>query len=1286
MHIVKWCFCVIFLAACFVETAAAQCDPSWSTDLPMIADQVRDSIVFDDGSGAALYLAGDFELSGVGSGERVIRWDGTSLTAVGTFVFDDFVFDLEIADLGSGPELFAAGRFTGHIASWDGTSWTPFTDPGGVVQALEMHDAGLGPRLFAGGGVPGRIAVYDDVADTWSAVGGGVSSPVQSIESFQGDLYVSGLFECAGTVNSANCAVDGVANTLYVARWDGSDWQALGGGVTSGTRVGGLFAVDAGDGEKLYAVGQFDGVQDAGLTAVPGTLNIAAWDGTSWTGFDTGLGPATNQTFGVAAFDYGEGLALYVSGNFGTPSRVARWNGTNWEQPAQNLNGAVRTLTSFDDGSGIALFGAGLNMSSIEGVPISNFTKLQVDGDDCNANGIADSCDVLDSSFDCNGDGEVDSCQVLTSPELDCDGNLLVDSCEIADNPSLDLNGDGFLDSCQTINCTAGWVTDIPGVDDIPGPNLVGLDEPVWTAVDFGGDIFVGGDFSSVAGVPATRIARFDGTNWSQAGQGFDNMVLKLKVLDLGDGPELYAAGQFLNDASGLESLNKVARWNPDTELWEEVGTNGLGSGGTVWDLEVYAGELYAAGTFGQRIRKYDPVGDDWDALPGGGISDIVRALTIYDGQLIAAGDFTCAGDLDDLCLGGTSAFFVAAYDGATWSALGTGISGEFVLTAASIDLGSGEKLYVGGRFVTAGGNSAINVACWDGSDWSAVGDGLGDAATNNLVRSLIGFDPGVGDGPQIFATGGFGVSGATGGLGRIARFSETGGAWQAVEGGGLQAQGRSLSLRNVLGQRELLVAGDFLTAGDAVANTAQGLARYRATLGFGPDCNLNSAPDDCEIAGGYSEDCNSNGIPDDCDIADLTSVDCNLNGIPDSCEGVVAPVVITAPASVSECEDGVANFEVVADGVDLSYQWLRNGMPIMDETGSSLNLTDLTTADEGLYSVLVSNLCGTVESTGAMLDVFEDPEFTLQPVGGQLCFDDDWILSTTVTGDPTPDLQWYKDGVELPGEIGQSLVITDPTPADEGDYQLMASNVCSMISSSVATIEGLDPVTIVSDPMSDGLCIGQYYVLSVEATGSGELSYQWRLDGTVLPDESESSIIFTVFEESQAGDYTVTVSNDCGAVESEVATITSILADQCDCNDNGISDTLELGAGLIPDCNNNGIPDSCDIETGFSEDTNLNGVPDECDVNFLRADANNDLTLNIADVVYILNYIFLNGPDPECFRAADANGSQGLDLADSIFIINYLFTNGSAPPAPFPSCGTPASPSILSCVNSNCP
>lgn len=62
------------------------------------------------------------------------------------------------------------------------------------------------------------------------------------------------------------------------------------------------------------------------------------------------------------------------------------------------------------------------------------------------------------------------------------------------------------------------------------------------------------------------------------------------------------------------------------------------------------------------------------------------------------------------------------------------------------------------------------------------------------------------------------------------------------------------------------------------------------------------------------------------------------------------------------------------------------------------------------------------------------------------------------------------------------------------------------------------------------------------------------------------------------------------------------------------------------------------------------------------RGDANNDGTVNVADVVYIINYVFKKGPAPNSYLG-DANGDTNINVADAVYLINFIFKGGTPPP-----------------------
>jgi parallel beta-helix repeat protein len=67
----------------------------------------------------------------------------------------------------------------------------------------------------------------------------------------------------------------------------------------------------------------------------------------------------------------------------------------------------------------------------------------------------------------------------------------------------------------------------------------------------------------------------------------------------------------------------------------------------------------------------------------------------------------------------------------------------------------------------------------------------------------------------------------------------------------------------------------------------------------------------------------------------------------------------------------------------------------------------------------------------------------------------------------------------------------------------------------------------------------------------------------------------------------------------------------------------------------------------------------------FLCGDANGDGETTIADVVYIVNYVFKSGPAPEPIRSADVNCDDIVDIIDAVYLVNYLFKNGPPPGDP---------------------
>jgi hypothetical protein len=726
-------------AGTLVLAQSADCEPSWLPTFGqtpgVIASGVTPGIsalaVFDDGNGPALYAAGSFVTAGGVTVNDIARWDGTYWSAVGGGMNGpgaSEVYALVVFDDGRGEALYAGGFFfsaggvaASQIARWDGTSWSALgSGLNKVAYALSVFDDGAGPALnaagdfsLAGGTPVNRIARWDGT--NWSALGGGVNERIWSLAVFEDAhgpvLVAGGIFTSAGGVAASR-----------IAKWNGTSWSALGAGVNGAVWTMSVF--DDGGGPALFVGGQF--LSAGGVAA----NRIAKWDMTSW----STLGGGVNATvFGLTTFDDGGGPALYAAGQFtaadGVPcNRIAKWDGSAWSALSGGLGGDTRTLAVFDAGQGPALF-AGGNFSAADGLPVQSVASW--DGSDWSTLGAgADNWVWSLAVFDDGG-----------GPALYAGGEFKMIGGVVA-NGIAKWNGSTWSSLGAGVNPQEVWALAV--FDDGRGAAL-----------------YAGGNFFSAGGVTVHSIARWDGTSWSALDSGLSNAVQALAVYDDGGGAALFAGGYFTL-ASGLPA-SCIAKW--DGASWSALG-QGIGgfTSASVFALEVFddggGPALYAGGEFSEAghisasgIAKWN--GSGWSAL-GAGVSGggfpRVHALEIFDDgggpALYAGGRFDSAG--------GVGASNVARWDGSSWSALGDGVGGspaeDAVWTLASFDDGDGAALYAGGGLTTAGLQPASHVARWDGASWSAL-----DSGVSNLVLALSVFD--AGQGPSLFVGGGFGVA-----------------------------------------------------------------------------------------------------------------------------------------------------------------------------------------------------------------------------------------------------------------------------------------------------------------------------------------------------------------------------------------------------------------------------------------------------------------------------------------------------------------------------------------------
>ena len=95
---------------------------------------------------------------------------------------------------------------------------------------------------------------------------------------------------------------------------------------------------------------------------------------------------------------------------------------------------------------------------------------------------------------------------------------------------------------------------------------------------------------------------------------------------------------------------------------------------------------------------------------------------------------------------------------------------------------------------------------------------------------------------------------------------------------------------------------------------------------------------------------------------------------------------ISSAPVSLTNCPGSSASFSVSATGTGLNYQWYKGSSALAGQTGSSLSLNNLSAADAGSYSVVVSGTCGNTVSSSASLSVIQGVTVSSAPANVTTC------------------------------------------------------------------------------------------------------------------------------------------------------------------------------------------------------------------------------------------------------------------------------------------------------------
>ena len=278
----------------------------------------------------------------------------------------------------------------------------------------------------------------------------------------------------------------------------------------------------------------------------------------------------------------------------------------------------------------------------------------------------------------------------------------------------------------------------------------------------------------------------------------------------------------------------------------------------------------------------------------------------------------------------------------------------------------------------------------------------------------------------------------------------------------------------------------------------------------------------------------------------DAGSYELVANNIVGSVSSATAVLVVNEPVTINTQPAGLAvnpganaSLSVAAVGTEpLTYQWFRNGVPVVGGTSAALSITAAQLTDAGEYSVKITNPAGTVSSEFARVSLNEPVSFSTQPVGSTVLTGTPALLSAVVTGTAPFSFQWSKSGVPIAGANSSMFALASAQESDGGSYSLEVTNVVGSVTSAAAILTVNSPLSITTQPAGVVVNAGSSASLSVVATGTVPVAYQWRKGGVPILGAVQSTFPLNSVSDTNAGIYDVVLTNAVGSLTSEAATV----------------------------------------------------------------------------------------------------------------------------------------------------
>ena len=242
---------------------------------------------------------------------------------------------------------------------------------------------------------------------------------------------------------------------------------------------------------------------------------------------------------------------------------------------------------------------------------------------------------------------------------------------------------------------------------------------------------------------------------------------------------------------------------------------------------------------------------------------------------------------------------------------------------------------------------------------------------------------------------------------------------------------------------------------------------------------------------------------------------------------------VVAWPSGPPTVPDGLSGVTAIAAGASHTVALKSDGTVV----AWGGNTYFQTTVPAGLSAVAAIAAGGSHNL--ALIGSGVPPSFTTQPQSQTVVAGNSVTFGVVASGTSPLSYQWYKNSMAIVGATASSLSLNNVQSADTGSYTVSVANSAGTVTSSTAALTvNPAPPAITSQPASQTVNQGANVALTVAATGTTPLGYQWRKSGIPIAGASGATLTLNNVQPSDASTYDVVITNVVGIATSSVASL----------------------------------------------------------------------------------------------------------------------------------------------------